>query len=66
MQEALHEQPGIKDLLVMSFIEQMERTGGEPASGMGSDLDALSRLYMLEALKNLSPQHSPDEGQARE
>ena len=66
MQEALHEQPGIKDLLVMSFIEQMERTGGEAAAGPGSDLDALSRLYMLEALKNLSPQQTPDQGQTRE
>jgi regulator of protease activity HflC (stomatin/prohibitin superfamily) len=66
MQEALHEQPGIKDLLVMSFIEQMERTGGEPAAGTGSDLDALSKLYVLEALRNLSPQQSPGEGQKSE
>lgn len=66
MQEALHEQPGIKDLLVMSFIEQMERTGGEPTTGTSSDLDTLSKLYVLEALKNLSPQQFPDDGQTRE
>jgi hypothetical protein len=66
MQDALHEQPGIRDLLLMSYIEHMERSGAESTAGAGSDLDTLSKLYVLEALKNLNPRQGPDDGQARE
>lgn len=65
MQDALRQHPDVKDLLVMSFIERMERTGSEPSKGAGNDLDTLSRLYMLEALKRLGAQSSTDEGQAK-
>jgi regulator of protease activity HflC (stomatin/prohibitin superfamily) len=66
MRDALKEQPAIKDLLVMSFIERMEHAQGQAEGGMGSDLDTLAKIYLLEALKGLSTQESPSHSQARE
>lgn len=66
MHDALKEQPAIKDLLVMSFIEQMEHAKGRVEGGMGADLDTLAKIYLLEALKGLSTPQPPDSSQARE
>lgn len=66
MSDALKQQPAIKDLLVMSFIERMEHATDEPSHGASTELDALNKLYMLEALKKLSAQQPPPENAARE
>lgn len=66
MRDALKEQPAIKDLLVMSFIERMEHAKGQVEGGMGADLDTLAKIYLLEALKGLSTPQPPNPSQARE
>lgn len=64
MNDALKEQPDIKDLLVMSFIERMEHASNERSGDGGTDLDTLGKIYLLEALKGFStktpPENDPD------
>lgn len=60
MNDALKEQPDIKDLLVMSFIERMEHTSNEPGGDGGADLDTLGKIYLLEALKSFSTKTPPE------
>jgi hypothetical protein len=54
MNDALEKRPDVKDLVAMSFVERMERVEGEPPSGANQDLEALSKLYVIEALKSLT------------
>jgi hypothetical protein len=54
----------VKDLVAMSFVERMERIEGEPPSGANQDLEALSKLYVIEALKAITGRQTPPEGAA--
>ena len=64
MNSALEKRPDAKELLAMSFVERMERVEGDQPSGANQDLEALSRLYVIEALKSMTGKQSPQEGTA--
>lgn len=59
MRDALKEQPTIRDLLVMSFIERMEHDSNEHSSDTSTEVDTLTKIYLLEALKSLSTDAPP-------
>lgn len=54
----------VKDLVAMSFVERMERIEAEPPSGANQDLEALSKLYVIEALKAITGKQASAEGTA--
>ena len=54
MNDWLDRRPEVKDLMAMSFVERMERVETEGSASTAQDLEALSRLYIVEALKALT------------
>lgn len=61
MNDWLDRSSNLKNLVAMSFIERMERVEDEPKGGVNQDLEALSKLYVVEALKGLTaPQTTED------
>lgn len=41
------------NLLLMSMIEQIQRSGNNPSQAIGQEMDMVTRLLMLELLKNM-------------
>ncbi len=61
MNDWLDRSSHLKNLVAMSFIERMERVEDAPQGGVNQDLEALSKLYVVEALKGLTaPQTTED------
>lgn len=65
MNAVLDQRSDVKNLVAMSFVERMERVEGEPMSGVNQDLEALSKLYVVEALKGLTAQPTVPEAAGR-
>ncbi len=64
MNDALEKHPEATDLVTMSFVERMERVEGDAPSSANQDLEALGKLYVIEALKNLTGRQSTQKGTA--
>ena len=54
MNEAAETPEKARGLLAMSFVERMERVETETSSSTGQELDAISRLLLVEALKGFT------------